>query len=606
MNQLIPEATINLIKEHNDIADIVSEYVQLKKQGRNYFGLCPFHGENTPSFSVAPDKQIFHCFGCGAGGNVFTFLMDIEGLSFVEAARKLADRVNISLNIQADDEVEKKTPRHNDMLEAHELLKKLYHHMLLNTEVGQKPLEYLLNRGFTMEAIEKFHIGYAVDSWEFTTDFLKKRSFESARMEEAGLLVKTESGTFGDRFRHRIMFPITDHQGRTIAFSGRALGEREPKYLNSPETVIFHKSKTLYNFQQARPAIRKLNSVVLFEGFLDVISADAAGVHNGIATMGTAMTKEHLQILKRITDQIVICYDADKAGMAAAKKTADVILHEGLQVKVCVMPDGYDPDEYIKAFGKEKFQKEVITGALSLIAFKMLFHRRGKNLANESEKVVYIETMLDEIAKVHKDYEREIYLKQLAEEFDLSVSALSRQANKVVKRMRNRDGPMIQPINASAEIFIKDRKLKPAYQIAEENLLFYMLKSRYYFDKIERMLADQTFNRSEHQQIFTELRAYFGAGHSEDVSLFLNVLSDRTLRKIVTEIEMKSLQKEPTDKELDDYIHKIKLQNYFDILKQKEFEMRESEKLHDTATAMKIAMDIVQIKKTIENSTRRE
>src|SRR5690606_8170374 len=288
MGYRIPEETIEKIRSSVDIVDVISEYVQLKKQGRNYFGLCPFHGENTPSFSVSPDKQIFHCFGCGAGGNVFSFLMDLEGYSFSEAAANLANKVNIDLSDFKQTVV--RTDKNTDaekMQEAHELLKKFYHHLLLNTKEGEHALDYLTNRGFTKEVIEKFEIGYALDSWDFATKFLQKRGFGLELMERAGLLVKKEdTGTFFDRFRNRIMFPIWDHQGKTIAFSGRVLEKgQEPKYLNSPESIIFNKSKTLYNFHQARLSIRKNQQVVLFEGFADVIAADTADLPNSIGTM---------------------------------------------------------------------------------------------------------------------------------------------------------------------------------------------------------------------------------------------------------------------------------------------------------------------------------
>jgi DNA primase len=292
MGNRIPDELIEKIQRTSDIVDVISEYVQLKKQGRNYFGLCPFHGEKSPSFSVSADKQIFHCFGCGAGGNVFSFLMQHEGYTFIEAAQHLADKENIELPTLAPSEkttsVSKDTEK---MIAAHELLKKFYHHLLVNTKEGQHAFDYLLNRGFTKEVIDEFEIGYALDSWDFIAKFLVKRGYDASLMEEAGLLVKkNNSDDYFDRFRNRIMFPIMDHQGMTIAFSGRVLGDEKPKYLNSPETKIFNKSKLLYNFHRARVHIRKNQQVILFEGFSDVISSTRSGVEQAIATMGTSLT----------------------------------------------------------------------------------------------------------------------------------------------------------------------------------------------------------------------------------------------------------------------------------------------------------------------------
>ena len=268
INGRIEDEKINQIREAVDIVDLIGEYVQLKKQGRNYFGLCPFHGENSPSFSVSTEKQIFHCFGCGAGGNIFTFLMDIEGYSFVESAKVLAEKGNVPLDV----EINKDSKRSNmpagaqQMVEAHDLLRKFYHHLLVNTKEGQDALEYLLKRGFTEETIEKFQIGYSLDSWDFVSKFLLKRGFPAEYMEQAGLIIFREKDeSYFDRFRNRVMFPIMDHQGNTIAFSGRAMGDDEPKYLNSPETPIFNKSAILYNFHKARSHIRKKEQVVIFE-----------------------------------------------------------------------------------------------------------------------------------------------------------------------------------------------------------------------------------------------------------------------------------------------------------------------------------------------------
>ncbi len=602
MGQRISEDKVNLIREKNDIVDVVSEYVQLKKQGRNYFGLCPFHGESTPSFSVAADKQIFHCFGCGAGGNVFTFLMDIEGISFVEAAKKLADKATIILEVDGFQPVNKQHSQEEKMVEAHDLLRKLYHHVLLNTDLGQEPLNYLLSRGFANDSIKKFQIGYAFNSWDYVKNFLDKRGFSPELMEQAGLLVKSESG-FGDRFRHRIMFPIFDQQGRTIAFSGRALGDGNPKYLNSPETPIFNKSKILYNFHNARPIIRRQNTAILFEGFADVIAADEASVENSVATMGTSLTVEHLQILKRTSKKVIICYDTDNAGIQAASRTSDMLQQAGFQVLICVMPEGYDPDDYIKKFGAEKFQKEIVAAARSFISFKMFVHRRGKNFANEGEKMVYIESILEEIAKVQNIVEREFYLKLIADEFGLSLNTLLKQEEKIFSQNKKTDQHLQQ--NRIPDYFVKARKLKPAYQIAEENLISFMLKDKALTERIQQ--EGQLFNIEVHQQIANLLIRFFNEGHSNEVSLFINYLDDASLRTIVTEIEMKSLQTEPSEQEINDYIAQIKdIYQMNQLIKQKEFDLGEAERLQDLQMAAQIGLEIVRIKKSLGKSNRRE
>lgn len=285
MGNRIPEEVVEQIRTSSDIVEVIGEYVQLRKQGRNYFGLCPFHGENSPSFSVSSDKQIFHCFGCGEGGNVFSFLMKMEGLAFTEAVQKLGERNGIAVAEYTSGQGQQEDISDDTVImqQAHELLKKYYHHLLVNTEEGNEALSYLLNRGITKEMIEKFEIGYASPAWDAATKILQKRGLSLSSMEQAGLLIRSEKdGSHYDRFRGRVMFPIYTLQGKVIAFSGRALGDDTPKYLNSPETPIFHKSKLLYNFHQARPFIRKRGQVVLFEGYADVLAAVKSGVEEAL------------------------------------------------------------------------------------------------------------------------------------------------------------------------------------------------------------------------------------------------------------------------------------------------------------------------------------
>lgn len=602
-SHLIPEDTINEIRNKNDIVDIVGEYVQLKKQGRNYFGLCPFHNENSPSFSVAPDKQIFHCFGCGAGGNVFTFLMDIEGYSFTEAAKTLAEKASIPLDLQDQRDHDGDKPQHalHDMMEAHELLRKFYHHLLVNTKQGQDALEYLLDRGFTMESIERFQIGYALDSWDYVQNFLKKRGFSLDRMEKAGLLVKREgSDQYFDRFRNRVMFPIFDRQGKTIAFSGRALTpDNEPKYLNSPETPLFNKSKIVYNYHLARPFIRKKGAAILFEGFADCISADRANVKNGIATMGTALTEQHLQLLKRSTDTIILCYDSDAPGIEAANKTADLIRDSGITVKIATMPNGYDPDDYIKEFGEEKFQSDIIGAAHTYISFKMIYHRRGKNFANEGDKMEYIENVLRETAKLDNEVEREFYLRQIANEFTLSLDSLLNQQSKMGKPNRKTQKSHIPAPNLQALTQRRAQRIKPAHLKAEETLLALMLHDREMAYRIQRMMGDDQLTVDDHQAIITYLFAFYEEGHEADSSLFLHFLPDQNLRKIVTEIEMMTFHNDPSEQELQDYVHQITKYKKMMVIKQKEAEQLEAERKQDIRRATELGQELIMLRNSL-------
>lgn len=602
--QKISEEQLNMIRNAVDIVDIVNEYVQLKKQGRNYFGLCPFHGENTPSFSVSPDKQIFHCFGCGAGGNVFTFLMDIEGYSFVEAAKELAEKGNIPLQLEiSDSSAHKEQPSSSKkMIAAHELLCKFYHHLLVNTKEGENALQYLEDRGFTRQSIEKFSIGYALNSWEFVTNFLSKRGFDSELLYQAGIIVKREEDEKQfDRFRNRIMFPIHNHQGEVVAFSGRALGNDEPKYLNTPETPIFNKSKLLFNFQQARAAIRKKEFAVLFEGFADVISAAEAGVDNGIATMGTSLTEEHIQILKRNCNEILLCFDSDKAGIEAANRAANMLFQEGMVIKVAYMPDGLDPDEYIKKYGPQSFMQDVIGNSLTYLAFKMRYLRKGRNLNNEGDKIAYIEDVLKEINKLPSAVEREHYLRQISSEFSLSLDALTAQQKKFYFTEKKRGNlPQTNHQNANSQIVLQyEQKLKPAYINAELKLLAHMMQSKETAYKIKHLLGNILLNIDEHQAIMTYLFGYYEQSEEPDISLFLSFVPDQQLRKIISQIQMMSVTPEPSDQELKDYISVVLKQQKMLMIKEKELQRAEAERLKDYKQAAAIAFEIIQLKKSL-------
>lgn len=604
MGNRIPEELIEKIQRTSDIVDVISEYVQLKKQGRNYFGLCPFHGEKSPSFSVSADKQIFHCFGCGAGGNVFSFLMQHEGFSFIEAAQFLADKASIDLPAMSPTtSVNTVSKDAEKMIEAHELLKKFYHHLLVNTKEGQIALDYLLNRGFTKEIIDQFEIGYALDSWDFITKFLIKRGFDPHMMEEAGLLVKkSNSDEYFDRFRNRIMFPINDHNGLPIAFSGRVLGDEKPKYLNSPETKIFNKSKLLYNFHRARVHIRKNQQVILFEGFADVISSVKSGVEQSIASMGTSLTEDQAKIIRRNASEVVICYDSDSAGIEATIRASKTLLDAGCKINVAMIPDGLDPDDYIKKFGSEKFRNDVIGASVSLMTFKMNYFRRGKNLQNEGERLQYIENVITELSKLTNAIEKEIYLKQLSKEFELSLDVLNEQLHQKEKQSHNKKAPQQQKATNEQHrkrVPIQSNRLLPAFHTAERMLIAHMLRSKDFAEKVLERLGLQ-FNIEEHKAIVTYLYGFYEEGNEESVSSFLSRLPNPELQHIVSNIAMIQINPEVSEQELADYIKQVLNHQKMLMIKDKEAEKIEAERKKQYKEAAQIAMEIMHLKQSMK------
>ncbi|WP_191565237.1 DNA primase [Metabacillus idriensis] len=601
MTNRIPDEIIEKIQQSADIVDVVSEYVQLKKQGRNHFGLCPFHGEKSPSFSVSHDKQIYHCFGCGAGGNVFSFLMQIEGYSFVEAALALADKLHIDLPDQINPVQPKDANSENEkMIEAHELLKKFYHHLLVNTNEGQAALDYLTSRGFTKESIEQFEIGYALDSWDFVAKFLTKRGYNPQLMEKAGLLVKkSSSDQYLDRFRNRIMFPIVDHGGRTIAFSGRVLGKEQPKYLNSPETPIFNKSKVLYNFHNARVHIRKNQQVVLFEGFADVISAVRSGVQHSIATMGTSLTEAQAKIIKRNAGDVIICYDSDSAGLEATLRASKTLAAAGCKMRVAALPDGTDPDDYIRTHGPEKFKKDVIGASITLMAFKMQFFRKGKNLQDEGQRLQYIEEILKELSLLENPVEIELYLKQLSGEFSLSMDVLKSQMQekKLNKKPERKKEQQTAP--AASAFKPQQRRLLPAFHNAERLLIAHMLRNREIAQKVLDRIGLQ-FNIEEHRAIITYLYAYYEEGNEASVSSFLRKLPGTGLHQFVSDIAMLSVNEDISERELADYIKQVLNHQNWLMIKEKEAEKLEAERQKDFVKAANIAMEVIRLKRDLK------
>jgi DNA primase len=358
----ISPATLERIRAASDIVDVIGAYLPLKKTGANFTALCPFHKEKSPSFNVNPHKQIFHCFGCHKGGDVFTFVKEYENIGFVDAVRRLAERAKIPLEF--DNNPAEQQSRHikEQLLEIHEKITQRWQNCLLNEAAGQMARDYLEKRGVSADAIKLFRLGAAPDAWDDTVNWAKSKNYELPLVEKAGLIIrKEETGNYYDRFRGRLMFPICDEQGRVIGFSGRILSgdEKTAKYVNSPETPIFTKSKVFFGLDKSKRALLDAQSAIVCEGQLDLIACFMAGVQNVVAPQGTAFTDQHARIIKRYVDEVVLCFDSDEAGQNAAVRSLDHLLASGLAMRVAVVPAPHDPDSFIKANGGEAFRKLV-------------------------------------------------------------------------------------------------------------------------------------------------------------------------------------------------------------------------------------------------------
>ncbi|MFC3039085.1 DNA primase [Virgibacillus xinjiangensis] len=604
MANQVPEEVIEEVRKANDIVDVIGEYVQLKKQGRNYFGLCPFHGEKTPSFSVTQEKQIFHCFGCGKGGNAVTFLMEMESYSFYEAIKFLADRSGVQLPESGIRKETSLSKENQSILSAYEWLTKLYHHLLRHTKDGKEGYTYLKERGLDDDTIDTFQLGFAPNIKDFTTEFLEKKGFHQQLMVKAGLLSQKDDNSVSDRFSGRVIFPIRNHLGKTIAFNGRAINEQGPKYLHSAESELFQKGRILFNFDLAKKHIRKESEAVLFEGSMDVITAYQAGVKNGIATLGTSLTESQAKLLKRYVDTVILCYDGDRAGMDATYKAAVLLQKVGCYVKVAPMSDDMDPDSFVRKYGGETFKEQVIKPSTTFMGFYMRYMKRNFNLSLEGDRIKYIETVLKQAALIESPVEREYYLKELSNEYNISMDTLTEE----IRQFRQKSGTpedkreQDRHTNRKADAFRKRKRLLPAYQNAERQLISHMLQNPYIADKVREEIG-AAFNLDVHKIIATHLYAFYEEGNTADPGLFMERLDDDDARKIVAEMVMLPLKEDISDKEVNDYIRTILSESGDRVsIKALKEQQKLAEQQNDPLKAAQIAMQIIEIQKQLKNT----
>jgi len=603
MSNQVPEEVIEEIKNSNDIVDVVGEYVQLKKQGKSYVGLCPFHGEKTPSFSVTKEKQIFHCFGCGKGGNVITFLMEMESFTFYETLKYLADKSGVSLpdQITLQDNHSFST-ENQSVLSAYEWLTKLYHHLLRYTKDGKEGLDYLKERGIREETIDLFQLGYAPNEAEFTATFLQKKGFEKSILVQKGILTQRDDNSVTDRFKGRVVFPIRNHIGKTVGFGGRNIHGQTPKYLNSSESDLFQKGRLLYNFDMAKKHIRKANEVVLFEGYMDVIAAYQGGVQNVIATLGTAITEFQAKLLKRYVDKVIICYDGDDAGVEAAFKAASVLKSAGCEVKIARLESDMDPDSFIKSRGGEAFQNEVIQTSETYMTFYMRYFRKKFNLSIEADRINYIKSILKELALIDSSVEREYYLKELSTEFQISMETLNNEVYALRENLSRSQKDKQTRNSYSQKVIYRyhDKNLLPAYHNAERQLIAHMLFSANIASKVEQEIGAD-FNIEDHKLIVTYLYAYYEEGNQADVSLFIQRLNEDRLKELVSEIAMLPVSDEISDKEIDDYIWMIRAYtndsvNIRSLKEQQNLALQQNNPIK----AAQFAMQIIEMRKKLK------
>lgn len=608
-SRYISDEVLDNVRRRYDIIDVVGQYVPLKKSGRNFSGLCPFHSEKTPSFSVSPEKQIYHCFGCGAGGDIFRFMMDIEGLSFKEAVIYFAKEANIEIPDYKEDYVpDPNEEQRIKLIEVYELASKLYHYMLLETEHGREALDYLQKRGFTRAIIEEFNIGYSPPAWDTLKNFLLKRGYDEDFLEQAGLLIKADNGSIYDRFRNRVMFPILDLKGRIIAFGGRVLDNSLPKYLNSPETIAFNKSRTLYNLHAAKKELRKKREVILFEGYVDTISAWRAGIFNGVATLGTSLTEEQVKILKRYADQIIISYDSDAAGQQATYRAIDILHKIGFLVKVLQLPQGLDPDDYVNKFGADSFKDKLSNSTITATAFKLQYLKKDFDLTDELERMKYLNSAMDVITELQHAIEREHYLKSLADEFKISFKSIKDDFNQIYyekrkKKENNRDNLAFKWNNIinNGNYAGKLKALNPAYYNAEKILISLMLGSKEIADKVQKEIGSE-FHVEDFAVMAAYLYSFYGKGNEPDINNFITSIDDKKYINLSTQLAMLEINENVSENQLNDYITQVKNYNLDLEIKKKREEQNNAERNKDFLRSAQLGQEIILLRKKRGNS----
>ena len=435
MANYIPDEKVLQVRNRADIVDIISEVVRLKKTGKNYLGLCPFHTEKTPSFTVSPDKQIFHCFGCGEGGNVFSFLMKYGKGSFPEVVRQVAQRYGIDLPSRPlTPEQKNRLNQRERMVRANKEAMVFYHKTLQKSAAGQKAKTYLQQRGITDEIIESFSLGFAPDGWRHLGDHLKKAGLTAEAIQSAGLIVpnKRQNGHY-DRFRNRVIFPIFDLGDRVVGFGGRVMGSEEPKYLNSPETAIYNKRRILYGLNRTRQACRRSGVIHIVEGYFDLLTLFQHGIENTAATLGTALTEDHLRLIKSYAERAVLVFDADAAGIKAALRGSGLFLKAGIDARVLVLPDGHDPDSFVRESGVDAFQGAV-EKAPGIVGFIIdsAVHRFGLSVEGKVRIINELQPLLTDI---DDPVSRSLYIRELSDCIDVDERAIQEKIRQMTVQM---------------------------------------------------------------------------------------------------------------------------------------------------------------------------
>ena len=550
---------IDEIKNNNDIGDVISQYVHLKRSGRNYFGLCPFHNEKSPSFAVSPDKQIFHCFGCGVGGNVIHFISKIEGINFRESIELLAERANIVLP-KLENVGDNKTQELKEKIYQINKETAYFYHENLYKPTAKMAQEYVKKRKLNNSTLKEFLIGYSGNFNELY-NFLKSKGFSDEAILASDLVNKNDRGQYIDRFRHRLMFPIQDVRGRIIAFGGRVLDDSKPKYINSPENLVYSKGRHLFGLYNAKKHDTK--KILIVEGYMDVISLHQRGITNVVASLGTAMTEAQGRLLRRSSEQIVLGYDADGAGQEAIIRGLEILRNLGCDVRVLQISGAKDPDEYVTKYGPERLVK-CIDDAISLVEFKVRVLKKNLNIENTSDKIKFLNEIAKILAKVENSMEQEIYIEKISKDYDISKDALYSEIKKILYP-KNANSKVLEKRNIQYNIPKKeDTKISESRLKRENTIIAMLLMSNVnVYSKIKNKIKPEDFKLEKNKKILEKVYGEYEKGITEIYDV-LNLFEEEDIINHITEIMAKDYGITDIDKGIDDILSTYERENLKD------------------------------------------
>ncbi len=533
-----PEETVEEVRMRNDIVDVISGYVKLQKKGSNYFGLCPFHNEKSPSFSVSPSKQMYYCFGCGAGGNVITFVMEYENYTFPEALKMLADRAGVKLpEVEYSKEERERADLRSTLLEINKLAANYFYYQLHQPQ-GKIGYDYLKKRALTDETLKRFGLGFANKTSSDLYQYLRSKGYHDNILKETGLVTLDERGTY-DKFWNRVIFPILDVNSRVIGFGGRVMGDGEPKYLNSPETKVFDKSRNLYGLNYARTSREKY--ILICEGYMDVIAMHQAGFTNAVASLGTAFTSQHAALLKRYTDKVVLTYDSDGAGVKAALRAIPILKNVGISIKVLNMQPYKDPDEFIKNLGADAF-RERIEQAKNSFLFEIDVMKREYQLGDPEQKTQFYNGVARKLLEFSETLERDNYTQAVAQEHFIPYEDLRRLVNRLGNQLGTGPAARSEREEPRGRRDAKKKEKEDGIKKSQRLLLTWLIEQPELFEKIDGIVGADDFVEPLYHQVASMVFEGHAAGNLSPAGILNHFINDEEQYKEVAALFNASLQ----------------------------------------------------------------